>query len=86
MSFKILFINIILKYHSFILITNYQLIIIIIIISLINYKLLIFFKHHSKLFETVSINVVEVCNVATPTKIKTSKKLWFPLGIDSTAL
>ena len=34
----------------------------------------------------IFVNVVEVCNVATPTKIQTSKKLRFPLGIDSTAL
>ena len=53
MSFKILFINIILKYHSLIVMPNYQLI----IISLINYTLLIYFKHHSKLFETVSIKL-----------------------------
>ena len=59
--------------------SNYQLIIIIIIIiiSLINYTLLIYFRHHSKLFETVSkyFKIVKtLCNCAqNPTLFKINK-------------
>ena len=60
------------------LMSNYQLIItIIIIISLINYTLLIYFKHHSKLFETVSncFKILKtICNCAqNPTFLKINK-------------